>query len=188
MCIRDRPCPAGHPAAPDTARQQPPSLFLCRGRLPRLPGLADRVRRQLRLPRSRLCVDDQPRPSAGFCRQHYGAGGIDEGTRPALRAVCESHLSAQWHLVGRALPLLPGRSDAYLLACQRYIELNPVRAGMVMHPADYPWSSYRANAEGEASPLIQAHGLYSALGQDAERRQAAYGALFRYELEPAMLD
>ena len=83
---------------------------------------------------------------------------------------------------------MPGRSDAYLLACQRYIELNPVRAGMVMHPADYPWSSYLANAEGEASPLIQAHGLYSALGQDAERRQAAYGALFRYELEPAMLD
>ena len=83
---------------------------------------------------------------------------------------------------------MPGRSDAYLLACQRYIELNPVRAGMVMHPADYPWSSYRANAEGEASPLIQAHGLYSALGQDAEQRQAAYRALFRHELEPGLVD
>jgi len=56
----------------------------------------------------------------------------------------------------------PVDQDAYLLACQRYIDLNPVRAGMVRHPADYPWSSYRANAEGEASPLIQAHGLYSA--------------------------
>jgi len=75
-----------------------------------------------------------------------------------------------------------------LLACQRYIELNPVRAGMVMHPADYPWSSYLANAEGEASPVIQAHGLHSALGRDAKRRQAAYRKLFRYELEPAMLD
>ena len=37
-------------------------------------------------------------------------------------------------------------ADAYLLACQRYIELNPVRAGMVEAPADYRWSSYRANA------------------------------------------
>ncbi|MBK6652490.1 hypothetical protein [Zoogloea sp.] len=46
----------------------------------------------------------------------------------------------------------------------------------------------RANAEGEASTLIQAHGLYSALGQDAERRQAAYRALFRHELEPGPVD
>ncbi|WP_244900763.1 MULTISPECIES: transposase [Stenotrophomonas] len=37
--------------------------------------------------------------------------------------------------------------DRYLLACQRYIQLNPVRAGMVAHPGDYRWSSYRANAQ-----------------------------------------
>jgi len=42
------------------------------------------------------------------------------------------------------------QEEAYVLACQRYIELNPVRAGMVEHPADYCWSSYRANAQGEA--------------------------------------
>ena len=82
----------------------------------------------------------------------------------------------------------PIQEEAYLLACQRYIELNPVRAGMVEHPADYPWSSYRANGEGEANPLIQAHGLYSALGQDASRRQPAYRELFRHELEPGLVD
>jgi len=49
-------------------------------------------------------------------------------------------------------------------------------------------TSYRANAEGEASTLIQAHGLYSALGQDAERRQVAYRELFRHELEPGLVD
>ncbi len=49
-------------------------------------------------------------------------------------------------------------------------------------------TSYLANAEDEASPLIQAHGLYSALGRDAKRRQAAYRALFRPELEPALVD
>ena len=53
----------------------------------------------------------------------------------------------------------PIQEKTYLLACQRYIELNPVRAGMVEHPADYPWSSYRANGEGEANPLIHVHGL-----------------------------
>jgi putative transposase len=36
-------------------------------------------------------------------------------------------------------------SDNYLLKCYRYIELNPVRAGMVNHPGQYPWSSYREN-------------------------------------------
>lgn len=82
----------------------------------------------------------------------------------------------------------PIQEETYLLACQRYIELNPVRAGMVEHPADYPWSSYRANGEGEASPLIQAHGLYSALGQDASLRQAAYRELFRHQLEPGVAD
>ena len=47
--------------------------------------------------------------------------------------------------------------EDYLLACQRYIELNPVRAEMVEHPADYCWSSYRANAQGEDGQLVQPH-------------------------------
>jgi hypothetical protein len=45
--------------------------------------------------------------------------------------------------LGGALPLLPHAGENYLLACQRYIELNPVRAAMVAHPAEYRWSSYR---------------------------------------------
>lgn len=80
------------------------------------------------------------------------------------------------------------QAEAYLLACQRYIELNPVRAGMVSHPADYRWSSYRANAQGETSELVQPHEVYQTLGQDADSRQAAYRELFRYELEPGLVD
>ena len=49
-------------------------------------------------------------------------------------------------------------------------------------------TSYRAKAEGEATTLIQAHGLYSALGRDAKRRQAAYRELFRHGLEPGLVD
>nr|WP_296402445.1 transposase [Zoogloea sp.] len=72
-----------------------------------------------------------------------------------------------------AIALARSIREAYLLACQRYIELNPVRAaiGGIRRTTH---GRYRANAEGEASTLIQAHGLYSALGQDAEQRQAAY--------------
>ena len=80
------------------------------------------------------------------------------------------------------------QEETYLLACQRYIELNPVRAGMVEHPAEYRWSSYRANAQGEADALVKPHPLYEALGREAAGREAAYRELFRYELEPGLVD
>ena len=70
-------------------------------------------------------------------------------------------------------------SEQYLLTCQRYIEMNPVRAGMVAGPADYPWSSHRVHAEGAASSLVALHPLYLELAAAAEQRQAAYRALFR---------
>ena len=55
------------------------------------------------------------------------------------------------------------QDEVYLLSCMRYIELNPVRAGMVVHPGEYRWSSYRCNAQGEADPLISPHSIYAAL-------------------------
>ena len=57
-------------------------------------------------------------------------------------------------------------SERYLLSCQRYIELNPVRAGMVKHPGEYPWSSYRCNALGEPDELVSAHELLRRLGEN----------------------
>lgn len=67
----------------------------------------------------------------------------------------------------------------YLLACMRYIELNPVRAGLVRHPAHYRASSYRANALGEPDALVTPHPVYFALGRDAQARREAYRASFR---------
>ncbi len=73
--------------------------------------------------------------------------------------------------------------EAYLLACMRYIELNPVRAGMVDHPGDYRWSSYATNARGATALLrLAPHERYLALGRDAASRQRAYRALFRHAL------
>lgn len=80
------------------------------------------------------------------------------------------------------------QEDRYLLACQRYIELNPVRANMVEHPAEYRWSSYRSNAQGEPDALLKAHSLYDALGQDKASRASVYRELFRHELEPGLVD
>lgn len=75
------------------------------------------------------------------------------------------------------------QEDGYLLLCQRYIELNPVRAAMVDDPVHYRWSSYRANALGQMDALLTAHPLYLALDKIPEERFAAYRALFRPELE-----
>ena len=73
--------------------------------------------------------------------------------------------------------------QGYLLKCQRYIELNPVRAGMVPHPRDYPWSSYRVNGDLRNSALVTPHDGYVALGETPEQRAAAYRCLFQFELD-----
>jgi putative transposase len=75
------------------------------------------------------------------------------------------------------------QARSYLLACYRYIELNPVRAGMVHGPADYAWSSYRTNALGEESPILRAHSDYLALGRSDRERQNAYQTLFATHLD-----
>ena len=73
-------------------------------------------------------------------------------------------------------------SEQYLLTCMRYIELNPVRAGMVGHPGEYRWTSFHANAQGAPDILITRHELYERLGQSGPERQRAYRQLFRAQL------
>jgi putative transposase len=100
------------------------------------------------------------------------------------------------HTYGRSGTLWEGRFKAspvdaseYLLACYRYIEMNPVRAGMVETPRGYRWSSYRANAQGTADPVVSPHDMYLGLGTDEPQRRAAYRALFRgYVEDPDMED
>ncbi len=79
-------------------------------------------------------------------------------------------------------------SGRYFLACSRYIELNPVRAWMVAAPGDYPWSSYRANAEGCMDALLNPHAEYLALGADPTTRTAAYRALFAEALPDELVN
>lgn len=72
-----------------------------------------------------------------------------------------------------ATPVVVAR---YLLLCMRYIELNPVRAGLVNSAADYRWSSYRANVLGKEDALVTPHPCYYALGRTPQARRAAYRA------------
>ena len=66
--------------------------------------------------------------------------------------------------------------EDYLLTCMRYIELNPVRAGMVADPADYPWSSHHATAFGRDTHRLQAHPSWLGLDGDEHIRQQRWRA------------
>ena len=71
--------------------------------------------------------------------------------------------------------------EKYLMSCMRYIEMNPVRAGMVKHPKYYPWSSYGCNAYGRKSEMITPHPRYLSLAKEAGLRRKAYRDLFQLD-------
>ena len=75
------------------------------------------------------------------------------------------------------------QAETYLLACYRYIELNPVRADMVTDPGQYRWSSYRSNGLGQPDSRLTPHVLYLAQGRDSEERTSAYRSLLRPQLD-----
>ena len=79
-------------------------------------------------------------------------------------------------------------AESYLLVCYRYIELNPVRAGMASHPGACRWSSYRRNAQGESDDLIVEHDVYRRLAPDPQVRREAYRALFDAQIPSMTLD
>lgn len=112
-----------------------------------------------------------------------------------MRVVCCRYARYFNDKYGRTGTLWEGRyrstvidSERYLLTCSRYIELNPVRAGVVTHPAEYPWSSYRHNASGEIDRLVTPHAAYMALARRAPERRAAYCALFAVPLGLGVID
>ena len=74
-------------------------------------------------------------------------------------------------------------SEAYLLTCMRYIEMNPVRAKMVTHPGEYNWSSYAANGQGANNTIVNSHPLYISLGKSNTQRLHAYRELFQSDLD-----
>jgi putative transposase len=103
-----------------------------------------------------------------------------------MQALGRKYVSFANFTMGRTGTLWEGRyksclvgDDPYVLACYRYIELNPVRACMVRSPEAYGWSSFAANGMGRADDLLTPHAAYTDLGIDSRERRLAYVEWFR---------
>lgn len=117
------------------------------------------------------------------------------GVSGLMRRVGMAFVSAMNRRYGRTGSGWEGRfwssvvdSSSYLLTCHRYIELNPVRAGLVKRPERYRWSSHMRNAYGAPLPMIEPHAEYLALGSDEDRRRSAYRRLFATPIADIEMD
>ncbi len=79
-------------------------------------------------------------------------------------------------------------SERYLLACYRYIELNPVRSGLVGSPGDYPWSSFGHHVNVRTDPLIEDHEVFLAVGRSAQDRADRYQDLCQNSLDVTAIE
>lgn len=111
------------------------------------------------------------------------------GLSQLMQAVGRSYVRYFNHRHGRSGTLWEGRyrstvveTDRYLLACMVYIDLNPVRAGMVTEPAEYPWSSHRHAVGQVVDKLVSPHALLWSLGNTPFAREAAYRELVQVGL------
>lgn len=121
--------------------------------------------------------------------------GAETSLPKTLQSVGRRYVQHFNYTYGRTGTLWEGRyratvidSDRYLLACMRYVELNPVRARMVRHPRDYPWSSCRPHAYGNVDPIVHDHALYEMLGRSATVRQRTYRELLRTPIPQADIE
>jgi len=118
-----------------------------------------------------------------------------DGCAKLMKGTAQIHTQYINRTYGRSGSLWEGRfrsclvqTEAYVLACYRYIESNPVRAKLCEHPRCYPWSSYRANADGIRDTLVTPHAEYLRLADDDPKRLVAYRELFESPLSSARLD
>lgn len=108
-----------------------------------------------------------------------------DGISRMMQSIGRKYVQFFNHKYSRTGTLWEGRykstlvdTDNYLFTVYRYIEMNPVRAGIVKQPIAYPWSSFKGNALGKDIPLLTPHELYTQLGKTNNARQAAYRQLF----------
>jgi putative transposase len=107
-----------------------------------------------------------------------------------MQAVGRSYVRQFNQRHGRTGTLWEGRyrstliqTDRYLLACMAYIDLNPVRAGMVAQAADYPWSSHAHYTGTRQDAWLTPHALYWGLGNTPFARELAYAQLVQAGIE-----
>ena len=115
----------------------------------------------------------------------------DKALPQMMQAVGRSYVRYFNDLQGRSGTLWDGRyrstliqADRYLLACMAYIDLNPIRAGVVTQAKDYPWSSHGHYAGLRLDKLITPHALFWSLGNTPFGREAAYSEMVQAGLSP----
>ena len=116
----------------------------------------------------------------------------DEGAPATLmRELGQCYVQYFNRRYGRTGTLWEGRfrsclveSAGYVLACYRYIEMNPVEVGMAGFPLAYPWSSHAENIGARAADMVAPHVEYAALASTRESRHAAYRGLFAVPRDP----
>jgi putative transposase len=91
----------------------------------------------------------------------------------------QARLQTTGHLFEKRYHALLVDADAYLLTLLRYIHLNPLRAGLVTSPDEYPWSSHHAYAGRRSDPWVTTEFALRMLGSDRQRAIAAYQAWIR---------
>jgi putative transposase len=121
-------------------------------------------------------------------------------SEPASCALLMKHVAQRYskrlnRRLGRTGTLWEGRyhsglvaTEHYALACYRYIELNPVRAGLVKHPAEYRWSSYAANTRARSDALVTPHPAYLSLATSIDGCGTNYAGLCGMSLGQSVLD
>lgn len=119
----------------------------------------------------------------------------DDGLPKLMQAVGRSYVRYFNAKHSRTGTLWEGRyrsnlidSERYLLACMVYIDLNPVRAGMVAQPADFQWSSHRHCIGQVSDKLVTPHALFWGLGNTPFAREAAYSEQVQSGVSPVQKD
>lgn len=119
----------------------------------------------------------------------------DDGVSKLLQHIGRKYVSYYNRVHERTGGLWEGRfksslidSEEYLFTCMRYIELNPVRAGLVADPGGYAWSSFRANALGRGDPVVVPHELYLQMGSDPDTRRRNYVLMFEEQIPDRILE
>jgi putative transposase len=119
---------------------------------------------------------------------------VEFGTTHMMQALGRKYVQYFNRRYSRTGTLWEGRfrsslvdNERYLMHLHRYIELNPVRAGMVTDPGEYTWSSYQINALGKISSLASPHPLYLQLGKSDVQRRESYRKLFEESLDSKLL-
>jgi len=119
----------------------------------------------------------------------------EHGCASLMKSIGQLHAQYVNKHYGKSGHLWQGRfksclvqSEQYVLACYRYIELNPVRARLARRADEYAWSSYTANAKGESLEFLSPHDEYQRLGRTPGERQAVYRDLFGQIQQPQQLE